>query len=287
MQQLVILTGLSGAGKTVVLRTLEDMEFYCVDNLPVSMLGNFVSHINADAEFYPKVAVGIDIRSQSQGFDDFQSEIQQLKQKTINIKVVFLNADKKVLIQRFSETRRRHPLSTAHHHYSLTEAVKLEAKLMNSIKQQADLVIDTSGQSALQLKQHIWQLMSMPSDRVSIILKSFAFKRGVPFDADFVFDARCLKNPYWTPELRHLNGKDKKIQDFFAEDDWANDFIKDLTGFSNKWIKRFEANDRSYITIAVGCTGGQHRSVYLIERLAVFLTNQGIDALVLHREISY
>ncbi len=235
MQQLVILTGLSGAGKTVVLRTLEDME--------------------------------------------------SIKQQSIHVKVVFLNAEPQVLIQRFSETRRRHPLSTEQHKHSLTEAVNLESALMNDIKQISDLVIDTSKQSALQLKQHIWQLMSMPSDQVSVILKSFAFKRGVPFDADFVFDARCLNNPYWDKSLRHLTGKDEAIKAFFAEDEWANDFIKDLCVFSKKWIKRYEANDRSYITIAVGCTGGQHRSVYLVESLANYLGSKGIAALVLHREM--
>lgn len=286
MQQLVIVTGMSGAGKTVVLRTLEDMEFYCVDNLPVSMLNDFVNHVELDAAFYPKVAVGIDIRSEGQNYESLMSQMTLIKKRNIHSKVVFLNADPQVLIQRFSETRRRHPLSSEHHQFSLTEAVKQELDVMNDIKLLADLVIDTSRYSAMQLKQHMWQLMSMPSDQVSVIIKSFAFKRGVPFDADFVFDARCLPNPYWQAELRHLTGKDSEIQSFFEEDEWAQEYIKDLCVFSKKWIKRFEANDRSYITIAVGCTGGQHRSVYLVEQLFSYLQHKDIASLKLHRELA-
>ena len=285
MQQLIILTGMSGAGKTVVLRTLEDMEFYCVDNLPLSMLREFVSHIESDVAFYPKVAVGIDIRSQNANLSDFSDQLSRLRLRQINVKVVFLNADEQVLIQRFSETRRRHPLSTEQHKFSLTEAVRKESELMLNIKQSADLVIDSSQQSVMQLKQHIWQLMSMPSDKVSVILTSFAFKRGLPFDADFVFDARCLPNPYWQKELRHFNGKNAEIIEFFKDHEMVNEYIKDLCGFSKKWIKQFEANDRSYITIAVGCTGGQHRSVYLVEQLFAYLAKKDIQSLLLHREI--
>ena len=285
MQQLIILTGMSGAGKTVVLRTLEDMEFYCVDNLPLSMLSEFASHIESDVAFYPKVAVGIDIRSQNDNLSDFGAQLAKLKLRQSNVKVVFLNADEQVLIQRFSETRRRHPLSTEQHKFSLTEAVRKEGELMSQIKQAADLVIDTSQQAAMQLKQHIWQLMSVPSDQVSVIIKSFAFKRGIPFDADFVFDARCLPNPYWEVDLRHLNGKDSEIQCFFEAQELVSEYIKDLCAFSKKWISHFEANDRSYITIAVGCTGGQHRSVYLVEQLYAYLGRKDIQALVLHREV--
>ena len=277
---------MSGAGKTVVLRTLEDMEFYCVDNLPLSMLSEFISHVESDSSFYPKVSVGIDIRSQNDSLADFNTQLEKLKLRQINIKVLFLNADKNILIQRFSETRRRHPLSLEHHKFSLTEAVRMEKKVMSNIKQHADLVVDTSSQSAMQLKQHIWQLMSMPNDQVSVIITSFAFKRGIPFDADFVFDARCLPNPYWEKELRHFNGTDSEIQSFFEEHELVSEYIKDLCAFSKKWINQFEANDRSYVTVAVGCTGGQHRSVYLVEQLFEYLRNKGIQALLLHRELS-
>lgn len=287
MQQLVILTGMSGAGKTVALRALEDMEFYCVDNLPVAMLGDFVEHMERNEAFYPKVSVGIDIRSQNQNIPELCEQIEGLETRSINHKVIFLNADKKILVQRFSETRRKHPLSSQQKKYSLSQAIDEEFELMDSVKRVADLVLDTGNHTAAQLKQQIWQLMSLPSDKVSIIVKSFAFKRGVPFDADFVFDARCLPNPYWQAELRPFNGRDSQIIEFFAEKEVVIEYLRDLCRFCRHWIPRFEANDRSYITIAIGCTGGQHRSVYLAEQLYADLTDRAVSALLLHRELGW
>ncbi len=284
MQQLVIVTGLSGAGKTVVLRSLEDMEFYCVDNLPINMLQQLAKHIIADKEFYPKVAVGIDIRSKNQDLSAFKELIGSINQ--IKIKIIFLSADKKTILKRYSETRRRHPLSTDQHKYSLTEAIKLESELMNDFKEEADLIIDTSQLKIQQLRQQIWQIMSQRNDHVSVIIKSFAFKRGVPFDADFVFDARCLPNPYWQPELRALTGMDDLVQEYLAGEDMVQDYLDDLSLFAKKWINRFEANDRSYITIAIGCTGGQHRSVYLVEALHEYLEKKSIKNMKQHRELN-
>ncbi len=285
MQQLVIVTGLSGAGKTVVLRSLEDMEFYCVDNMPVNMLQQLVEHISEDQEFYPKVAVGIDIRSKNQDLNEFNELIAGIDQTHIKVKTIFLSAEEKIILKRYSETRRRHPLSTEQHNYSLTEAIKLENQLMNRIKPLADLVIDTSQLKIQQLKQQIWQIMSQPNQHVSVIVKSFAFKRGVPFDADFVFDARCLPNPYWQAELRALTGKDLAVREFLSEDQTVKEYLEDLCFFAKKWIGQFEANDRSYITIAIGCTGGQHRSVYLVEALHQFLEKKSIKNMVQHREL--
>ncbi len=285
MQQLVIVTGLSGAGKTVVLRSLEDMEFYCVDNLPVNMLDQLTKNIIADSEFYPQVAVGIDIRSKSQDMSVFNDLIASIDQKKLVVKTIFLSADKKTILKRYSETRRRHPLSTAQHKYSLTEAIKLESEMMSKFKLNADLIIDTSQLKIQQLKQQIWQIMSQPNDHVSVIIKSFAFKRGVPFDADFVFDARCLPNPYWQPDLRALTGQDDQVKVFLEKEEMVQEFLKDLSYFAKKWINQFEANDRSYITIAIGCTGGQHRSVYLVEALHAFLEKKMIKNMVQHREL--
>jgi UPF0042 nucleotide-binding protein len=285
MQQLVIVTGLSGAGKTVVLRSLEDMEFYCVDNMPINMLPQLVEHIKADTEFYPKVAVGIDVRSKNQALLEFEFLVSGVDKKIINTTVIFLSAEEKTLLKRYNETRRRHPLSTIHHNYSLTEAIKLDIELMSAIKQHSDLVIDTTQLKIQQLKQQIWQIMSEPNDHVSVIVKSFAFKRGVPFDADFVFDARCLPNPFWQPELRQLTGRDEAVQAFLQQEDMVGDYMKDLSYFARKWIKQFEANDRSYITIAIGCTGGQHRSVYLAEALHAYLERKSIKNMVQHREL--
>ncbi len=285
MQQLVVVTGLSGAGKTVVLRSLEDMEFYCVDNMPINMLPQLVQHINSDPEFYPKVAVGIDVRSKNQSLNEFEYLLSGIDQNQINTKVLFLSAEEKTILKRYNETRRRHPLSTHLNSYSLTEAISIENELMVPIRQRSDLVIDTSQLKAQQLKQQIWQIMNQPNEHVSVIIKSFAFKRGVPFDADFVFDARCLPNPYWQPELRALTGKDSAVKKYLSEDDMVNDYLKDLSYFSKKWIKQFEANDRSYITIAIGCTGGQHRSVYLVESLHEFLQTKSIKNMKQHREL--
>lgn len=286
MQQLVIVTGLSGAGKSVVLNSLEDMEFYCVDNLPINMLQQLAENIISDMEFYPKVAVGIDIRSKNQDLKDFEELIEHIDRTKIIVKVIFLSADEKTILKRYSETRRRHPLSTDQHKFSLTEAIKLESKQMNNFKEQADLIIDTSQLKTQQLKQQIWQIMSQRNDQVSVIIKSFAFKRGIPFDADFVFDARCLPNPYWQSELRTLTGKDKAVQAFLRKEEMVQEYLNDLCYFSKKWIKKFEANDRSYITIAIGCTGGQHRSVYLVESLHKELESQSIKNMKQHRELN-
>ena len=285
MQQLVIVTGLPGAGKSVVLRSLEDMEFYCVDNMPINMLKQLADHIIADKDFYPKVAVGIDIRSKNQDLTAFNELIDSIDAAQIKIRIIYLSADKKTILKRYSETRRRHPLSSEQHNFSLTEAVKLESNMMNAIKQQADLIIDTSQLKTQQLKQQIWQIMSQPNTHVSVIIKSFAFKRGVPFDADFVFDARCLPNPYWQPELRNLTGRDQAVQSFLKEDSVVKEYLKDLSYFCKRWISQFEVNDRSYITIAIGCTGGQHRSVYLVEALHEFLEHKSIKNMMQHREL--
>ncbi len=284
MQQLVIITGLSGSGKTIVLRSLEDMEYYCVDNLPVNMLTDFAEHINEDVAFYPKVAVGMDIRSQHQKLVNFPETVKALK-KQLHIRVVFLSATEKVLLSRYSETRRRHPLSTAQQKHSLTEAIRLEARLMAPVKEAADLIIDTSQLKVQQLKQQIWQIMNQSNQRVTVIIKSFAFKRGVPFDADFVFDARCLPNPYWEKDLRPYTGQDEPIVAFFNDQPLVDDYLTDLCAFSRKWIDKFEVNDRSYITVAIGCTGGRHRSVYLAEALHTYLAAKSINNMLLHREL--
>ncbi|KAA3648604.1 MAG: RNase adapter RapZ [Proteobacteria bacterium] len=284
MQQLVIITGLSGSGKTIVLRSLEDMEYYCVDNLPVNMLPDFADHINEDVAFYPKVAVGIDIRSQHQDLIGFPETVKQLK-KQLHVRVVFLSAAEKTLLSRYSETRRRHPLSTAQQKHSLTEAIRLEAQLMAPVKETADLIIDTSQLKVQQLKQQIWQIMNQSNQRVTVIIKSFAFKRGVPFDADFVFDARCLPNPYWEKDLRPYTGQDEPIIEFFKQEPLVAEYLTDLCLFSNKWIDKFEVNDRSYITVAIGCTGGRHRSVYLAEALHTYLAGKNINNMLLHREL--
>jgi len=285
MQELIIVTGMSGSGKTIALRSLEDMDYYCVDNLPVEMLEKFVEHIAEDAEFYPRVSVGIDIRNSGEALRKLPDILAKLDPKRVRPTVLFLTANNRVLLKRFSETRRRHPLSNKNLKYSLTQAIDAERDLLEPLAASADLLLDTSESNVHQLRQQLLQQLSQKNPQVSILIKSFAFKRGVPFDADFVFDARCLPNPYWVPELRDFTGRDRPIQDYLGQQTMVQEYLSDMHDWLEKWIPRFEENDRSYLTVAIGCTGGHHRSVYLAEKLAEHLGAQRGNVLVQHREL--
>lgn len=277
---------MSGSGKTIALRTLEDLNFYCVDNLPIEMLPQFVQHISADTKSYSRVSVGIDIRNSEDSLKHFPEVLNSINSHHFRVNVIFLNSDDNTLLKRYSETRRSHPLSSDQHKYSLTEAIKQERILMEPMATSADLLIDTSKTTAAQLRQKIWkQVSEHTSGKVSILLESFAFKRGVPFDADFVFDARCLPNPFWQKELREFCGKDKPIVEFLESKSMVKEYYHDISTLIQKWIPSFEEHDRSYITIAIGCTGGKHRSVYLIEKLAQQLKQSKQHLLVQHREL--
>jgi UPF0042 nucleotide-binding protein len=286
VQELLIITGMSGSGKTIALRTLEDLNFYCVDNLPIEMLTQFVQHISSDTKSYSRVSVGIDIRNSENSLSHLPEIIDSINSSSFRVNVIFLNSDDNTILERYSETRRSHPLSSKQHKYSLTEAIKLERSLMEPLASAADLLIDTSKTTAAQLRLKIWkQVSEHTSNKVSILLESFAFKRGVPFDADFVFDARCLPNPFWHKELREYCGKDKPIVEYLETKEIVNEYYQDISSLVNKWIPSFEEHDRSYITIAIGCTGGKHRSVYLIERLAHELQKTRQHLLIQHREL--
>ncbi len=285
MQELIIVTGMSGSGKTIALRSLEDMDYYCVDNLPVEMLETFVDHIAVDAEFYPRVSVGIDIRNSGEALRKLPDILANLGHRQVRPTVLFLTANNRVLLKRFSETRRRHPLSSKNTKYSLTQAIDAERDLLEPLAASADLLLDTSESNVHQLRQQLVQQLSKKQPQVSILVKSFAFKRGVPFDADFVFDARCLPNPYWVPELRGFTGKDTAIQTYLGQQPMVKEYLNDMHDWLEKWIPRFEENDRSYLTVAIGCTGGQHRSVFLAEELARYLGGQRGNVLVQHREL--
>jgi UPF0042 nucleotide-binding protein len=285
MQELIIVTGMSGSGKTIALRSLEDMDYYCVDNLPVEMLEKFVEHIADDAEFYPRVSVGIDIRNSGDALRKLPEILKQLDPAKVNPTVLFLTANNRVLLKRFSETRRRHPLSNRELKYSLTQAIDAERELLEPLAASADLLLDTSESNVHQLRQQLVQQLSKQNPQVSILVKSFAFKRGVPFDADFVFDARCLPNPYWVPELRQYSGRDEPIRQYLGTQPMVREYLNDMHDWLEKWIPRFEENDRSYLTVAIGCTGGHHRSVFLAEQLAKHLGAQRDNVLVQHREL--
>ena len=281
--KLVIVSGLSGSGKSIALQVLEDLEYYCIDNLPINMLEALSKEIISAQHEY--VAIGIDARNVVSELEFFPEQINQLQKNNIECEIFFLEASDAALIKRFSETRRKHPLSSKE--TPLNEAVLQERQLLEPISAKADLRIDTSATNVHQLRDLIKARVSRADNKsISIMFESFGFKHGVPIDADFVFDIRCLPNPHWVAELRPLTGFDQPVIDYLKDDNEVIEMKNDIIQFINKWIPRFEADNRSYITIAIGCTGGQHRSVYLVNTLAKLLKNKHNNLLSRHREIN-
>jgi UPF0042 nucleotide-binding protein len=282
---LVLLSGLSGSGKTVALHALEDLEFYCADNLPVSMLPAFVDEFLSSENAYNKVAVGIDARNPRGQLADIKSGLADLEQRNVDCQIVFLTATTKALLQRFSETRRRHPLSRKKR--VLKQAIEHERGVLAELEQSADFRIDTSDTNVHELRERMWKLFRREEDSpLSLVLQSFAFKRGVPQDIDFLFDARCLPNPHWDPLLRQSTGQDEAVREWLGQHTIVQDFINDISVLLKKWIPGFVASQRSYITIAIGCTGGRHRSVFIAERLAMELSDSDQQVQVHHRDLS-
>lgn len=284
-KRLIVVTGLSGSGKTVVLRTLEDLGYYCVDNLPVALLQDFVRAVDAgDAAPGRRLAIGVDVRNRSGDLDHLPSMLSRLASDGIPWELVFLDARDEVLLKRFADTRRRHPLSSGG--LTLADALAEERRLLRPLIGIADRVIDSSQLNVHQLRRLITTEVAVAGESgVSLLLESFAYRRGVPADADFVFDARCLPNPHWEPALRPLSGRDAAVREFFARHAEVEAYLTDVRGFLDRWLPRFAAEQRSYITVAVGCTGGRHRSVYLIESLAAAFGATRRDVYTFHREL--
>ncbi|MEN8204839.1 MAG: RNase adapter RapZ [Pseudomonadota bacterium] len=282
---LIIISGLSGSGKSVALHALEDMDFYCIDNLPVSLLDAFATEINTQAQNDDaNVAVGIDARNHPDQLVNFPGIVDGLKNKGIHCKILFLQADDATLLKRFSETRRKHPLSGSE--TPLADAIDLERQLLTPIAANADMFIDTSRTNVHQLRDLIMEVHSKSDPGgFSLLLRSFGYKHGIPADSDFVFDARCLPNPYWQPSLRSLTGRDSGVIDYLDGEAVAQQYYKQLEQFLSDWIPRFKVDNRSYLSIAIGCTGGQHRSVYLVEKLARHLDGQLAEIVKRHREL--
>jgi len=282
---LVIISGLSGSGKTVALHTLEDKGFYCIDNLPVGLLDAFADEIgNQSLATGSDAAAGIDARNHPDQLDRFADIVEGLKGKRISCKILFLQADDATLLKRFSETRRKHPLSNTE--TPLADAIQKERTLLAPISANADLVIDTGRTNVHQLRDLIGECLGKAdAPGFSLLLRSFGYKHGIPADADFVFDARCLPNPHWQSNLRHLTGLDKEVAEYLDSQADAQELYTDMERFLRTWIPRFMAENRSYLSIAIGCTGGQHRSVYLVERLAKDLGNQFGSIVTRHREL--
>ena len=284
VHDVVIVSGISGGGKSTALNALEDLGYYCIDNLPAAMLPDFGPQISAHPELYKKVALGIDARSRESDLQVVIDWIEWLRANNFNCKLIFVTADKPVLIKRFSETRRRHPLT--HRDQVLPDAIESEMKLLEPLRRYADQVIESSNTNIHQLRQQVWNCVDRRSGGMTIVLQSFAFKRGVPQDVDFMFDARILPNPYWEEKLKALTGKDRAVQQWLESNQVVVSMTEDIQAFMHAWLPTFQNAQRSYVTIGVGCTGGKHRSVYLAEKLATFLCDEHENVLVHHREAS-
>lgn len=282
--QLVLVTGLSGGGKSTALRALEDLGFYCVDNLPAALLPEFGKQIrNSSIVEYSRVALGVDARSPGRDLEEIPGWLEDLEAAGTSYQLLFLTADRNAIIKRFSETRRRHPLTGEKH--AIPQAIDKEVALLEQLKQCADWVIDTSDTNIHQLRQQVWKCVGGQSGTMTIVLKSFAFKRGVPQDVDFIFDARILPNPHWVESLREYNGLDAPVKEWLEQDEAVGRMIADVLRFLKTWLPEFQRSQRSYVTVGIGCTGGKHRSVYLVDRLASELGSGFGDVLIHHREL--
>lgn len=283
--KLVIVSGLSGSGKSIALETLEDCGFYCIDNLPVALLDAFVQQaMVAQPRIYRKTALGVDARNQGETLSQFPGTLAAIRKLGIAIEVLYLLAEPSTLLKRFSETRRKHPLTDPAH--SLPEAIELERGILEPVAREADLFIDTTYTNVHQLRELIHSRVDTDVKRMmSLFFQSFGFKNGIPLDTDFVFDARCLPNPHWEPSLRSKTGKDPEVSEFLEKSAEVRAYLNDLEAFLNTWAPRFDAENRSYLTVSVGCTGGQHRSVYVVGQLAKRFDASPYNILVRHREL--
>jgi RNase adapter protein RapZ len=267
--RLVIISGLSGSGKSVALHALEDLGFYCIDNIPMTLLRSFVDELllRNDPAF-ENVGVGLDARNRRRtDIAEIPALVKQLRVNGVACEVVFLETDDKVLLSRFSETRRKHPLTDES--TSLAEAIKNERELLGPVIDTAELVIDTTGMTVSELREQISERVApRRPGKLSIMIESFGYKHGLPANADFVFDVRCLPNPYWEPQLRPLSGNDAPVKAFLDAAPLVQEMIGAIASFLEEWIPRYQDFQRSYLTVAIGCTGGMHRSVYVAEAIA-------------------
>jgi RNase adapter protein RapZ len=277
--QLFIVTGLSGSGKSIALRALEDSGFYCIDNLPATLLPQISHHLEASHQ--TKVAISIDSRSAA--LEALPSAIEHLKDSGNNVNVLFLESNIETLVKRFSETRRKHPLSNDD--TTLAESIAHERELLTGLAELSHR-IDTSNLSANALRNYIREIISQPNNGLVLLFTSFGFKNGIPLDADFVFDVRSLPNPHYDPTLKALTGKDEAVITFLENTPAAIEMLADIQHYIDKWLPSFDQDNRSYLTVAIGCTGGQHRSVYFVEQLSKHFKNQQQKVIIRHRELN-
>lgn len=283
--RIVVVSGLSGSGKSVALNTLEDLDYNCVDNLPADLLPDFIRSVSTSGIGHPRLAVGIDVRNRGNDLSELPGWLSAVAGLGYDYQLVFFDTRDEVLLKRYSETRRRHPLS--HTGLALADAILLERQVMRPVLSLADRVIDTSDINVHQLRKLILTELGLDqTPGLSLLFESFAYKRGLPADADFVFDARMLPNPHWDARLRPLSGRDPAIHEWLESEQAVREYLDQVAAFIDHWLPHFEKGTRSYLTIAFGCTGGRHRSVFLAERMARHCREQGRDdVLTYHREL--
>lgn len=284
-RRLIVVSGFSGAGKTVVLNTLEDLSFYTIDNLPVSLLNELIEQLSEENNTLAKhIAIGIDARNTLEDFSFLPDTIKKLENKNIQSELIFIEANDDVLTRRFSETRRKHPLSSET--ISLSDAIQQERNIIGPLAEASDLRIDTSYMQLHELRNIVRQRIDQRKNtKLSLQFMSFGFKNGLPKDADFVFDLRCLPNPYWNKDLRKYSGQEQPVIEFLSKQNDVIEMMNDLEQFLNRWIPNFEADNRSYLSIAFGCTGGHHRSVFIAEQLANKFNNLEKKVMIRHRDL--
>lgn len=282
---LLIVSGLSGSGKSIALQAIEDLGFYCIDNLPAGLLPHFVEQLlAAEHGVLKQTAVGIDARNRA-FLDVLPQSLERLEQIGVEYRIVFLEADENVLVKRFKETRRKHPLTDKD--TPLLEGIRLERKLLEPLSFNPALRIDTTHTTPHELRTRVQDFArGGSSSGMTLLFESFGYKKGTPADADFVFDVRCLPNPHWQEELRPFTGRDPQVVAFLEGHAPVRCMFEDLSGLLERWLPGFEAERRSYMTIAIGCTGGQHRSVYLVEKLAAYFATKGFKSQIRHRELA-
>lgn len=280
----IIVSGRSGSGKTTCLHLLEDLEYYCVDNIPASLLPALAERLSDDRLNLSRVAVSIDARNIPEDLLRFPKIYQSLRDTSVDSQIIFLDADDNILIKRFSETRRKHPLSN--NQLGLLEAVTHEKQLLEPIASLADLTINTSAFSIHQLRDVVkTRVAGSEGTGMALQFQSFGFKYGVPVDADMVYDARCLPNPHWIDKLRPLSGLDQPVIDYLQAQPEVEEMFQDIRDYLTQWLPRFQSSNRRYITVAVGCTGGKHRSVFLCEKLGKHFQACGYNVQVRHKEL--
>lgn len=285
--RLIIISGLSGSGKSVALNHFEDLGYYCIDNVPAALLGTMIAELTSTQDpTYGNLAIGIDARNRADDLARLPDVVKELGGRGIRCEVIFLHADDDVLLKRFADTRRKHPLSAAG--LSLREAIERERELLGPIIASADLVLDTSRTSIYELRDIIRRRVG-ENERagLSILIESFGYKHGIPADADFVFDLRCLPNPYWDATLRPLTGRDEEVIRFLDAAPSVQRMYADIVGFLDRWIPEYVDFHRNYLTVAIGCTGGQHRSVYMTEKLAADLAKRYAPVMTRHNELPH